>query len=168
MPITTTPSERIGRCTRMRRFLVHSGRNHSFTPDPRRVSPSLRPGLSFRYIQLCWTEFCDVVRLADASSETDAGTFASLKAGRHADRAGLASLLAAVAMYGPAVERCLNTACPRQRQRPADFPVPTPRHQRCRGASTLAQVAPLFAGRHTLTLARWSSTLEPPLSGRRW
>ena len=48
---------------------------------------------------------------ADASSETDAGTFASLKAGRHADRAGLASLLAAVAMYGPAVKRCLNTAC---------------------------------------------------------
>src|SRR6476469_6207794 len=24
-------------------------RNHSFTPDPRRASPSLRPGLSFRY-----------------------------------------------------------------------------------------------------------------------
>jgi hypothetical protein len=24
-------------------------RNHSFTPDPRRTSPSLRPGLSFRY-----------------------------------------------------------------------------------------------------------------------
>src|SRR5664280_3241448 len=26
-----------------------SDRNHSFTPDPRRASPSLRPGLSFRY-----------------------------------------------------------------------------------------------------------------------
>src|SRR5450759_2152887 len=26
-------------------------RNHSFTPDPRRASPSLRPGLSFRYTQ---------------------------------------------------------------------------------------------------------------------
>jgi transposase InsO family protein len=26
-------------------------RNHSFTPDPRRPSPSLRPGLSFRYTQ---------------------------------------------------------------------------------------------------------------------
>ena len=29
-----------------------SGRNHSFTPDPRRASPSLRPGLSFRYTQV--------------------------------------------------------------------------------------------------------------------
>ena len=28
-----------------------SDRNHSFTPDPRRASPSLRPGLSFRYTQ---------------------------------------------------------------------------------------------------------------------
>jgi hypothetical protein len=27
-------------------------RKHSFTPDPRRASPSLRPGLSFRYTQL--------------------------------------------------------------------------------------------------------------------
>src|SRR3954447_25888274 len=27
-------------------------RNHSFTLDPRRPSPSLRPGLSFRYTQL--------------------------------------------------------------------------------------------------------------------
>ena len=26
-----------------------SDRNHSFTPDPRRASPSLRPSLSFRY-----------------------------------------------------------------------------------------------------------------------
>jgi len=26
-------------------------RNHSFAPDPRRASPSLRPGLSFRYTQ---------------------------------------------------------------------------------------------------------------------
>src|SRR5712671_2562642 len=26
-------------------------RDHSFTPDPRRASPSLRPGLSFRYTQ---------------------------------------------------------------------------------------------------------------------
>src|ERR1700692_284280 len=26
-----------------------SDRNHSFTPDPRRASPSLRPDLSFRY-----------------------------------------------------------------------------------------------------------------------
>jgi hypothetical protein len=30
-----------------------SDRNHSFTPDPRRASPSLRPGLSFRYT-LAW------------------------------------------------------------------------------------------------------------------
>jgi hypothetical protein len=29
-----------------------SDRNHSFTPDPRRASPSLRPGLSFRYTQV--------------------------------------------------------------------------------------------------------------------
>src|SRR5664279_2795849 len=29
-----------------------SDRNHSFTPDPRRPSPSLRPGLSFRYTQV--------------------------------------------------------------------------------------------------------------------
>src|ERR1019366_581322 len=29
-----------------------SDRNHSFTPDPRRASPSLRPCLSFRYTQL--------------------------------------------------------------------------------------------------------------------
>src|SRR3984893_11344487 len=28
-----------------------SDRNHSFTPDPRRASPSLRPGVSFRYTQ---------------------------------------------------------------------------------------------------------------------
>src|ERR1035441_2146425 len=28
-----------------------SDRNHSFTPDPRRASPSLRPGLNFRYTQ---------------------------------------------------------------------------------------------------------------------
>jgi uncharacterized lipoprotein len=28
-----------------------SDRNHSFTPDPRRASPSLRPTLSFRYTQ---------------------------------------------------------------------------------------------------------------------
>ena len=28
-----------------------SDRNHSFTPDPRRASPSLRPSLSFRYTQ---------------------------------------------------------------------------------------------------------------------
>src|ERR1700737_1067667 len=27
-------------------------RNHSFTPAPRRASPSLRPGLSFRYTQV--------------------------------------------------------------------------------------------------------------------
>src|SRR5258707_7845794 len=51
--LTTTPSERIGRCTRMRRFLVSDPTdwNHSFTPDTRRTSPSLRPGLSFRYTQ---------------------------------------------------------------------------------------------------------------------
>src|SRR5674476_1530134 len=29
-----------------------SDRKHSFTPDPRRASPSLRPGLSFRYTQV--------------------------------------------------------------------------------------------------------------------
>src|SRR6267142_2634136 len=29
-----------------------SDRNHSFTPDPWRASPSLRPGLSFRYTQV--------------------------------------------------------------------------------------------------------------------
>ncbi len=31
-------------------------RNHSFTPDPRRASPSLRSGLSFRYTQICSNE----------------------------------------------------------------------------------------------------------------
>ena len=30
MPLTTTPSERIGRCTRMRRFFVRSSRSESF------------------------------------------------------------------------------------------------------------------------------------------
>src|ERR1700738_572188 len=30
MPITTTPSERIGRCTRMRRFFVRFNRSESF------------------------------------------------------------------------------------------------------------------------------------------
>jgi hypothetical protein len=51
-----------------------------------------------------------------------------LKAGRRADRAGFASLLAVVAMYGPAAKRCPNTACRGKGQRPADFPaVPTPR-----------------------------------------
>lgn len=34
-----------------------------------------------------------------------------LKAGRHADRAGFASPWRPVAMYGPAVKRCLDTAC---------------------------------------------------------
>src|ERR1035437_6857922 len=29
-----------------------SDRDHSFTPDPRRPSPSLRPGFSFRYTQV--------------------------------------------------------------------------------------------------------------------
>src|SRR6202022_2254867 len=31
-------------------------RNHSFTPDPRWASPSLRPGLSFRYTQVSASE----------------------------------------------------------------------------------------------------------------
>ena len=30
MPLTTLPSERIGRCTRMRRFFVRSNRSESF------------------------------------------------------------------------------------------------------------------------------------------
>jgi hypothetical protein len=30
-------------------FPDSTDRNHSFTPDPRRAPPSLRPGLSFRY-----------------------------------------------------------------------------------------------------------------------
>jgi transposase InsO family protein len=31
---------------------ISSDRIHSFTPDPRRASPSLRPSLSFRYTQV--------------------------------------------------------------------------------------------------------------------
>src|SRR6202795_1955933 len=34
-------------------------RNHSFTPDPRRASPSLRPDLSFRYTQAAREEIDD-------------------------------------------------------------------------------------------------------------
>src|SRR5713101_2044418 len=33
-------------------------RNHSFTPNPRRASPSLRPDLSFRYTQGHWAVIC--------------------------------------------------------------------------------------------------------------
>ncbi len=55
--LTTTPSERIvieQGCAEQGCADFSSDstdRNHSFTPDPRRASPSLRPGLSFRYTQ---------------------------------------------------------------------------------------------------------------------
>src|SRR6267378_419340 len=53
MLLTTTPSERIGRCKGCADFSSDpTDRNHSFTPDTRRTSPSLRPGLSFRYTQV--------------------------------------------------------------------------------------------------------------------
>jgi hypothetical protein len=38
-----------------------SDRNHSFTPDPRRASPSLRPGLSFRYTQSFFAAYVTIV-----------------------------------------------------------------------------------------------------------
>jgi hypothetical protein len=51
MPPTTTPSERIVAQGCADFSSDSTDRNHSFTPDPRWASPSLRPGLSFRYTQ---------------------------------------------------------------------------------------------------------------------
>jgi hypothetical protein len=53
MPITTTPSERIGRCTRMRRFLVRFNRPESFVHTRSSAGFTIITyGLSFRYIQV--------------------------------------------------------------------------------------------------------------------
>src|SRR5260370_41804996 len=51
MPLTTTRSERIDRCTRRRRFFVRFNRSESFIHTRSSVEPSLRASLSFRYTQ---------------------------------------------------------------------------------------------------------------------
>src|SRR5258708_7180565 len=52
MLLTTTPSERIGRCTRMRRSGGQfSGPSHHIKSEPWRTSSSLHPNLGFRYTQ---------------------------------------------------------------------------------------------------------------------
>src|SRR5467141_3288211 len=52
MAITTTPSERIGRCTRMRRFFVRFNRSASFVHTRSSAGFTIiTSGLSFRYTE---------------------------------------------------------------------------------------------------------------------